>query len=43
MHKDKTVPVQNSQKTSKGKKGGPTTDDRAKYGRNLSRAKNQGN
>ena len=24
------------------KKGGPTTDDRMKYGRNMSRAKNQG-
>jgi hypothetical protein len=28
--------------TLKLKKGGPTTDDRMKYGRNLSRAKNQG-
>jgi hypothetical protein len=24
------------------KKGGPTTDDRMKFGRNMSRAKNQG-
>jgi hypothetical protein len=28
--------------TLKLKKGGPTTDDSMKYGRNLARAKNQG-
>jgi hypothetical protein len=28
--------------TLKLKKGGPTTDDRMKYGKNLSRAMNQG-
>ena len=39
---DKIVPVQKSVKAPKGKPGGPTTDDRAKYGRSLSRAKNQG-
>jgi hypothetical protein len=42
MH-DKTVPITKSVKAPKGKPGGPTTEDRAKYGRNLSRAKNQGN
>jgi hypothetical protein len=42
MAKDKTVPTQNSQRAAKGKKGGPTTDDMAKNGRNLARAKNQG-
>lgn len=41
MH-DKTVPVMKSVKAPKGKPGGPTTEDRMKYGRNLSRAKNQG-
>jgi hypothetical protein len=41
--KDKTVPVAKSIKAPKGKPGGPTTEDRAKLGRNLSRAKNQGN
>jgi hypothetical protein len=40
---DKKAPIDKSIKTPKGKPGGPTTDDRAKFGRNLSRAKNQGN
>lgn len=40
---DKTVPVTKSIRAPKGKKGGPSNEDRAKYGRNLSRAKNQGN
>lgn len=29
-------------KAAKGKAGGPTTEDRMKWGRNMSRAKNQG-
>jgi hypothetical protein len=40
---DKTAPITKSIRAPKGKKGGPSTEDRAKYGRNLSRAKNQGN
>jgi hypothetical protein len=40
--KDKVADNHQHSKSSKGKPGGPTTDDRAKYGRNLSRAKNQG-
>ena len=39
---DKTVPIQKSVRAPKGKPGGPTDEDRAKLGRNLSRAKNQG-
>jgi len=40
---DKKVPLTKSIKAPKGKPGGPTTEDRAKLGRNMSRAKNQGN
>ena len=39
---DKTVPITKSIRAPKGKPGGPTTDDRKALGRNLSRAKNQG-
>ena len=40
--KDKIANNHTQSKAAKGKPGGPTTDDRMKYGRNLSRAKNQG-
>lgn len=39
---DKKAPIDKSIKAPKGKPGGPTTEDRAKLGRNMSRAKNQG-
>ena len=41
--KDKVADNHQHSKAAKGKPGGPTTEDMAKYGRNLSRAKNQGN
>lgn len=40
MH-DKQLHGGKKTKMSGLKKGGPTTDDRMKYGKNLSRAKNQ--
>lgn len=40
--KDRVADNHQHSKSSKGKPGGPTTEDRMKYGRNLSRAKNQG-
>jgi hypothetical protein len=41
--KDKVANNHQHSKAAKGKPGGPTTEDRMEYGRNLSRAKNQGN
>ena len=41
--KDVTSKGVGNVKSSKGKPGGPTDEDRMKYGRNMSRAKNQGN
>lgn len=40
--KDKVANNHAHSKAAKGKAGGPTTEDRMKYGRNMSRAKNQG-
>lgn len=40
--KDKVANNHGHIKAAKGKAGGPTTEDRMKWGRNMSRAKNQG-
>lgn len=37
----KTVPVQKSAPKQGGKSGGPTDQDRLKYGRNMARVVNQ--